>query len=211
MKLRGLYAIVDTGLLAAAGIEPIAFAKEILSVHPAALQLRAKSDSDEEIVSLARALAPLCAEQKVPFVLNDRSDLARAAEIDFVHLGQDDAIETASQMKIGRSTHSPEQLARALETQLAYVAFGPIFPTASKKNPDPVVGLGGLSRAREIISESAFPETSLVAIGGISLENAAKIAEFADSGAVIGALIGDGFRGLRARAEALHEKLGGHR
>jgi thiamine-phosphate pyrophosphorylase len=208
MKLRGLYAIVDTGLLAAAGLEPIAFAKEILSVRPAALQLRAKNATDEEIVRLARALAPLCAEQHVPFVLNDRSDLARTAEIDFVHLGQDDATDTNA--KIGRSTHSPEQLARALETQLAYVAYGPIFSTASKENPDPVVGIQGLSRAREIISKSAFPETSLVAIGGITLENAAKIAEFADAGAVIGALIGAGLHGLRARAEALHEKLGGH-
>ena len=207
MKLRGLYAIVDTGLLAAAGLEPIAFAKEILRVRPAALQLRAKNDSDEEIIRLARALAPLCAEQQVPFVLNDRSDLARAAEIDLVHLGQDDAIDLGANLKIGRSTHSPEELARALEQQPAYVAYGPIFPTASKKNPDPVVGLGGLARARELISKSDFPETPLVAIGGISLENAAKIAEFADAGAVIGALIG---RDVRARAEALHEELGGH-
>src|SRR5665213_3176471 len=105
MKLRGLYAIVDTAMLANAGLEPIAFAKEILSVRPAALQLRAKNDKDEEIVRLARVLAPLCAEQNVPFILNDRSDLARTAEIDFVHLGQDDVIDAASKMKIGSSTH----------------------------------------------------------------------------------------------------------
>jgi thiamine-phosphate pyrophosphorylase len=208
VKLRGLYAIVDTGMLAAAGLEPIAFAKEILSAGPAALQLRAKNDSDEEIVRLARALAPLCAEEQVPFVLNDRIDLARAAEIDFVHLGQDDAIDMGANVKIGRSTHSPAQLSRGLERQPTYVAYGPIFLTASKKNPDPIVGLEGLSRARDLISKSDFPETPLVAIGGISLENAEKIAEFADAGAVIGALIG---HDVRARAAALHEKLGGAR
>jgi thiamine-phosphate pyrophosphorylase len=210
MKLRGLYAIVDTASLATAGLDPMAFAKEILEVRPAALQLRAKQESDEEVVRLARALAPLCAERNVPFVLNDRADLARAAEIEFVHLGQDDAMDVASRVEAGRSTHTPEQLERALAERPAYVAYGPIFATTSKKNPDAVVGLEGLARAREIVSKSAVPEMSLVAIGGISLESAAKIAEFADAGAVIGALIGPGLHGLRARAAAFHEKLGGH-
>ncbi len=206
MRLRGLYAIVDTRSLAAKAIDPIAFAREVLAARPAALQLRAKDERDDAIVRLARLLVTLCREAHVPFVLNDRIDLARVVECEIVHLGQHDAPELARGVPVGVSTHTPEQLRRALALRPAYVAFGPVFATSSKENPDPVVGLEGLAAARAIVRASEVPETPLVAIGGISRENAEKIAEFADAGASIGALV---TTDVAARARALHAALGG--
>jgi thiamine-phosphate diphosphorylase len=86
---------------------------------------------------------------------------------------------------IGYSTHVLEQVREADRSTADYVAFGPIFPTASKENPDAVVGLAGLREARKATSKP------LVAIGGITLENArAVIAAGADSVAVIRGLVG---------------------
>ena len=206
MKLRGLYAIVDTTSLAAKEIDPLEFARDVLAARPAALQLRAKTDSDARIVQLAREMAALCKDAGVTFVLNDRPDLARDARCEIVHLGQADARERARDLRCGISTHSLDQLRRALTIRPAYVAYGPIFATSSKMNPDPVVGLEGLADARRILEASAAPDTPLVAIGGITLENAAKIAGFADAGAVIAALIADD---VTARARELHRALGG--
>ncbi|HEX7665529.1 MAG TPA: thiamine phosphate synthase [Polyangiaceae bacterium] len=211
MKLTGLYAIVDTAALAKAQRDPIAFARALLVAKPAALQLRAKNDSARSALALALVLAPLCREAGVPFVVNDRVDLALAAGADVVHLGQDDldlrsARAIAPKLAFGVSTHSPDQLARALEAKPDYVAYGPIFATSSKANPDPVVGLEGLSRARSIVNKSKAPDTPLVAIGGISAENAAQVASFADAAAMIGALVVPDVAG---HARALHRSLGG--
>ncbi len=213
MKLAGLYAIVDASALAKAQRDPVGFARALLVAKPAALQLRAKNLSAREALALALKLAPLCREAGVPFVVNDRVDLALAASADVVHLGQDDldlraARSIAPKLAFGISTHTPEQLARALEERPDYVAFGPVFATASKAHPDPVVGLEGLARARSIVNESKAPETPLVAIGGISAENAARVASFADAGAMIGALV---TADVSANARALHEALGGRR
>ncbi|MEO8799888.1 MAG: thiamine phosphate synthase, partial [Polyangiaceae bacterium] len=130
---------------------------------------------------------------------------------DVVHLGQDDldlrtARSIAPKLAFGISTHTPEQLARALEERPDYVAFGPVFTTASKQHPDPVVGLEGLARARSIVNESNAPGTPLVAIGGISAENAARVATFVDAAAMIGALV---TTDVSANARALHDALGG--
>lgn len=206
MKLRGLYAIADTASLAVKKIDPLSFARAVLDAKPAALQLRAKTDSDARIVQLAREMCLLCRDAGVAFVLNDRPDLAREARCEIVHLGQRDAPERAHDMRCGISTHSLDQLRHALTMRPAYVAYGPIFATSSKMNPDPVVGLEGLAEARKIVDASSAPDTPLVAIGGITLENAAKIARFADAGAVIAALLGED---VTVRARDLHLALGG--
>jgi thiamine-phosphate pyrophosphorylase len=126
-----------------------------------------------------------------------------------VHLGQDDMpIEAARRITdigIGLSTHNPEQLVRALESRPDYVAYGPVFATGSKKNHDPVVGLDGLKMARSIVRESSAPDTPLVAIGGITLENAANVIAHADLIAVIGALVGND---VGDRVHALQKAIG---
>ena len=95
---------------------------------------------------------------------------------------------------VGVSTHTLEQLAAADRTSADYIAFGPIFPTATKKNPDPVVGTELLRKARQMTKKP------LVAIGGITLERAAEVYRAgADSLAVIRDLICAPNPGVRAR------------
>jgi thiamine-phosphate pyrophosphorylase len=123
-------------------------------------------------------------------IVNDRADVARAADADGVHLGQEDLpVERARCVLapgqwIGCSTHSPGQVVEADRSSADYIAFGPVFPTTGKENPDPVVGLEGLRQARRLTAKP------LVAIGGITLRNAQEVlAAGADSLAVIGDLL----------------------
>jgi thiamine-phosphate pyrophosphorylase len=212
--MRGLYAIVDVGALSGTGLEPLTFAKAILPVRPAALQLRAKGLSARESLALLRALAPMCRAMHVPLVANDRPDLAALAGCDIVHLGQHDvpvelARRIAPGLGIGISTHTPAQLARALEAKPAYVAYGPVYPTTSKDNPDPVVGVAALAEAAHT---AALARTPLIAIGGIDLSHAPEVAAAAAAAAVIRGLVA-GIQDLRQatdRARLLHEALGGH-
>ena len=125
-------------------------------------------------------------------IMNDRADLCLAADFDGVHVGQDDLSPEAVRAIIGPdrwlgvSTHNPEQLREADLTSADYLAIGPIFATSSKQNPDPVVGLEGVRRAR------ALTRKPLVAIGGITRANAASVIEAgADSVAVISDLLRD--------------------
>ena len=140
--LRGLYAIVDPLACGARG--PVATAEAILAGGCATLQLRWKEAADRDRLALARELARLCARAGTPFVVNDRPDLARLAGADGLHLGQDDvgiddARAIVGAMPIGRSCHSMGELASALLEGADLVALGPVFSTASKIHPSPVV------------------------------------------------------------------------
>jgi thiamine-phosphate pyrophosphorylase len=128
----------------------------------------------------------------VKFIMNDRADLCLAAGFDGLHLGQDDLSPESGRTIIGAdrwlgvSTHNPEQLADANETSADYLAIGPVFATTSKANPDPIVGLEGVRRAREVTRKP------LVAIGGITRANARSVIEAgADAVAVISDLLRD--------------------
>ncbi|HTS34234.1 MAG TPA: thiamine phosphate synthase [Candidatus Solibacter sp.] len=137
----------------------------------------------------------------VRLIMNDRADLCLAADFDGVHVGQDDLSPQSVRAIIGPdrwlgvSTHNPEQLAEADRTSADYLAIGPVFATSSKANPDPVVGLEGVRRARSLTRKP------LVAIGGITRANAASVIEAgADSVAVISDL-------LRERGKSAEEFL----
>ena len=128
----------------------------------------------------------------VRLIMNDRADLCLAAGFDGVHVGQDDLSPESvrriigSDRWLGVSTHNPDQLAQADKTSADYLAIGPVFATSSKGNPDPVVGLEGVRRARQLTGKP------LVAIGGITRANAASVIEAeADSVAVISDLLRD--------------------
>ena len=130
--------------------------------------------------------------KSVTLIMNDRADLCLAAEFDGVHVGQDDLSPESVRRLIGAdrllgvSTHNPEQLQDADLTSADYLAIGPVFATSSKLNPDPVVGLEGVRRARVLTRKP------LVAIGGITRVNAASVIEAgADSVAVISDLLRD--------------------
>jgi thiamine-phosphate pyrophosphorylase len=209
--LRSLYAIVDLGVLAAAKIDPLTFALRVIEFRPAAVQVRGKHATAREVLTLLEELAPVCNKAGVLLVNNDRVDLALAGQCDMVHLGQDDmpiaAARRVGKIGVGLSTHTPEQLRRALASRPDYVAYGPIFATSSKENHEPVVGLEGLITARAIVRESKFSGIPLVAIGGITAENAAKVSEHADAIAVIGALVGEDVSDrVRALQHAVGEK-----
>ncbi len=217
--MRGLYAIVDAGALDQRRLDPVAFAEAVLSVLPAALQLRAKAVSARETLALMRELAPMCHRAGVPLVANDRPDLAILAGCDLVHVGQDDMpIERvrriAPGLGVGVSTHTIDQLDAALAARPAYVAFGPVFETATKKNPEPCVGVPGLQRA---YARARAAGTPLVAIGGITYERALSLVTAADAVAVIAELLppriapdpprslGDVLNDVVIRARALKE------
>jgi len=192
--VRGLYAIVDTKLLASRGVDPVAFARAVLPARPAALQLRAKDHSAREMLALLRALGPLCRHAGVPLVANDRADLAALGCCEVVHIGQEDlpyelVHRIAPQLGVGISTHTAEQLTRAIASAPRYIAYGPIFETTTKSNPDPVVGLEGLRHASRMTRAAGIP---LVAIGGITLSRVQEVAALADACAVISDLFPQG-------------------
>ena len=171
----------------------------------AALQLRAKLLADAPRLALARALASRCKAASVPFWMNDRIDLALLSGADGVHLGQhdlahDDARKLWPTRPIGRSTHTLAQ-ARAAESEGAdLIGFGPIFTTASKRDPEPCVGMAGL---REVCDAVRCP---VVAIGGIHLMHAAALVQ---AGAQYVAVIGSvcGAENPELAAHALHAAL----
>jgi thiamine-phosphate pyrophosphorylase len=223
--MRGLYAIVDLEALALRGLDrdPLAFAERVLAARPAAIQLRDKTGGAGRTLALLQALAPRCQAAGVPLFANDRPDLALLAGCDGVHVGQDDLpVEMVralaarhaggaprAPLRVGLSTHDASQVEAALHEALDYVAIGPIFPTASKDRPSPVVGLDGL-RALCARVRAARPGLPIVAIGGITLENAAAVGAIADAAAVIGALCPQGdtsLDGVTARATALHTAI----
>jgi thiamine-phosphate pyrophosphorylase len=189
--MRGLYAIVDLGALESRRLDPILFAEAVLAARPAALQLRAKLAPSRSALLLLRALAPMCRAARVPLVANDCPDWALEGGCDMVHVGQSDmpidqVRRLAPRIGVGVSTHTLEQLDAAIAARPTYVAYGPVFETSTKQNPDPVVGIAGL---REAHRRAALAGVPLVAIGGITQERAAEIVGIADALAVIGELL----------------------
>jgi thiamine-phosphate pyrophosphorylase len=211
--MKGLYAIVDTKVLATRGTDPLAYAKALLEVRPAALQVRAKDVGAREILAILRALGPMCRQLGVPLVANDRADLAALAGCECVHIGQEDlpyelVHRIAPQLAVGISTHNLEQLAKALAFKPRYVAYGPVFETVTKVNADPVVGIEGLRQASRIARAAGVP---LVAIGGITLARVSELCDLADACAVIGDLYlpGATLADVTVRARSIHLAMGG--
>jgi thiamine-phosphate pyrophosphorylase len=169
----GLYAIVDpehTG-----GRDPVEVARAVLRGGCALLQLRAKGLHDRELLELARAVRQECAAAGVPFIVNDRADVALLAGADGVHLGQDDLpVADARRLLgpdalLGLSTHDTDQATEAFRLPVDLIAYGPVFVTRTKERPDPVVGLAALT---EVARSSPVP---VVAIGGITEATAAEV------------------------------------
>ena len=203
VTLPRLYAILDRSLFAdPAGL--ILAARELNGGGVTLLQYRNKSGGAREMLEEARELKR-CLPTSVKLIMNDRADLCLAAEFDGVHVGQEDLSPEGARRVIGPnlwlgvSTHNPEQLREADATSADYLAIGPVFSTVSKVNPDPVVGLEGVRRARELTRKP------LVAIGGITRSNARSVIE---AGADSVAVISDLSCAPRESAEAFFRILG---
>lgn len=200
-----MYAIIDPERCG--GRDPIALAEAILRGGCAMLQLRAKRGSDRERLAWMRALRERAHAHHVPFVVNDRPDLAVIVKADALHLGQDDlpieeARKIVGQMPIGVSTHRISEVHEALAQGADLLGFGPIFETASKDNPDPTVGVKALL---EVVRISSVP---VVAIGGITESTAELVrATGAPLAACISAL-GEA-SDPEAMARRLHRVFGG--
>jgi thiamine-phosphate pyrophosphorylase len=165
--IDSLYAIVD----AEVAEHPLVLTFQALNAGCAIVQLRAKRLDDMAFLEIAKRIRSACTHAGVPFVVNDRADIARLVRADGLHLGQDDfsiadARRVVGDMQIGVSTHTLEQAEAANEEGADLIAFGPVFATRTKENPDPVVGLRALE---EVCRRVSCP---LVGIGGITPENA---------------------------------------
>lgn len=195
--VRGLYPIVDLETLDRAGMDAVRFAEALLPTRPCALQLRAKGGDQRRFLELARRIAALCAAVAVPFYVNDRADIAILADAIGTHVGQEDlepvavkalADRAGRPMLVGRSTHNLEQVRVAVREPIDYLAIGPAFDTASKRKPDPTLGLAGVTELASLARRER-PALPIVAIGGVTLERARQLLHVVDAVAVISALV----------------------
>lgn len=189
MNLPVLYPILDTALLDSHGCSALDAADAMLSAGAQILQWRCKDTMTRARFDELEAIGELCRKHGAEFVINDRADLAMMLGAT-LHVGQADLpAQIAREMigthgRLGLSTHKAEQVVEAESLPVDYVAFGPVFSTASKANPDPVVGLERLSEIRRLTAKP------LVAIGGITRENVLSVLDAgADAVAVISDLI----------------------
>lgn len=202
--LPRLYPILDAGTLARRGVSIEFFASELRDAGIRLLQYRDKQGSRDEILRHAELISKVFVGTDTVLLMNDDPELARLAGWNAVHVGQGDAAVAEARAAlaaggcVGCSTHNEAQVIAADAADPDYIAIGPVFATTTKKDADPVVGLEGVRRARSLTLRP------LVAIGGITVENAASVIEAgADSVAVIGALLRDGQTPSQAAAEFL--------
>jgi thiamine-phosphate pyrophosphorylase len=202
--VKKLCAIVDVEAAARAGWRPLDLARAFLDGGARFLQLRAKSLSGAELLDTAAALVELAHRHGARVIVNDRADIARLTGADGVHVGQDDLPPAAvrslagEEAIVGLSTHTVEQLDRAVNEPVSYVAIGPVFGTSTKVTGHERVGLAMVREAARRTSARAIP---LVAIGGITLESAPSVlAAGAASVAVIGDLLRAGDPATRVKA-----------
>ena len=163
LVLPRLYVILDAALLTVPETE---CAQKLAAAGVRLLQYRNKRASARELFESSKELSSLLIPQDVTFVLNDRADVASAAEANGVHVGQEDLRAEAARSVIGTgkllgvSTHNLDQFRDAAATSADYVAVGPVFSTSTKANPDPVIGIEFIRRVR------GLTDKPIVAIGG---------------------------------------------
>ena len=185
MTLPAIYPILDTETLAARNCPLTRAVDAWIEGGAGIIQLRHKGHWGRALFDEARDIAGRCRAHGVTFIVDDRADLAALLHCG-LHVGQDDLAPADARAIIGPdavlgfSSHNADQLCAAAAEPVNYVAFGPCFPTRSKRNPDPVLGLAELRRCRGLIGKP------LVAIGGITRETAGAVfAAGADAVAVI--------------------------
>ena len=168
--ISGFYAVLDR--------DDEALARALVS-EARVLQVRIKprgGPSDAAaLVRIARMARRICDDAGVALIVNDRIDVALAADADGVHLGQTDlpiaqARRISGDLWIGVSTHDVAQVRAACAAGADYLGFGPVFATTTKERPDPVQGIAGL---REAVAAAAG--RPIVAIGGITAADVGEV------------------------------------
>ncbi len=168
-----LYLVTDTGLCR--GRELIDVTLQAVQGGVTIVQLREKNISTRDFVDLARAMKSALNDFQVPLIINDRVDVMAATMADGIHVGQKDMHPydvrqlLGNKCIVGLTVNNFSQLDESSDFDIDYIGLGPIFPTTTKENPAPVLGVGAIARAR-------FSTTkSIVAIGGITENNAEEV------------------------------------
>jgi thiamine-phosphate pyrophosphorylase len=207
LDLPKIYAITDRQL---SGLSHATQVEHLIAGGAGIIQLRDKYSSAGEFYRLALEAVTVAKAHGIPLIINDRVDIAMIVGADGVHLGQDDMpVEAARRLLgekaiIGISTHRLEQAAAAAKLPVDYIAFGPVFSTTTKADPDEVVGLSGVAAAKEIVGN-----IPLVAIGGINASNVREIlAAGADAAAMISEIVADA-ASIDRRMRRLNEMVAG--
>ena len=187
--LPPLYPIIDIDLCRMRGRDPIALALALAEGGARIVQVRQKSPGTGALLTLCRELVTAAHGAGMRVIVNDRADIAVMAGADGVHIGQDDLPAAAvrriagTAAIIGLSTHTPAQVNDACAADVDYIAVGPIFRTATKDT-------GYEARGLDLVRYAAGCGRPVVAIGGITLANAASVIEAgASSVAVISDLL----------------------
>lgn len=170
LSIAGFYAVLDR--------DDEALARALLASGARVLQVRIKPEraaTAGELVRAGRMARRVCTEHGAALVMNDRIDVALAVGADGVHLGQTDlplaaARSLAGKLWIGISTHDLAQVRAARDGGADYIGYGPVFATATKRNPDAVQGVTALRAA--VLEAGEMP---VVAIGGITAADVRQV------------------------------------
>ena len=196
LQLPKIYPITDVSLSGRTHAQQVA---ELIDGGAGFIQIREKTAPSDEFYAAVVEFLRTARAAGTRIIVNDRVDIALAAGAHGVHLGQTDLPATEARRLLGEeaiigiSTHNLEQAEDASRLPVDYVAFGPVWPTSTKEDPDPVVGLDTLARVKELAGGRP-----LVAIGGIDDGN---VAETLSAGADCAAVIGSIYRGPEGIAE----------
>jgi thiamine-phosphate pyrophosphorylase len=185
--MRGVYLVTDRPLCLDRPLTSIV--AHAIRAGIACVQLREKNASTRDFLNQALALKPMLASAGIPLIINDRVDIALAANADGVHLGQSDMPYAEARKLlgpdsvIGLSVETWADVEAAQDLDVNYLGVSPIFATPTKTDTQAPWGLEGLARIR------AFSRHSLVAIGGLNAANAPDIIQAgADAVAVVSAI-----------------------
>jgi len=196
--VRGLYLVTDRDCCAGRPLADVV--AQAVQGGVACVQLREKHLATRPFVELARALKALLAPAGVPLIINDRLDVALAAQSDGVHVGQEDmpcAVVRqflGPRAIIGLSVETWEDVERARELDVDYLGVSPVFDTPTKTDTKAAWGLDGIRRIRARVPQP------LVAIGGLNKGNVADaVRAGADGIAVVSAICGSADPGAAAR------------
>lgn len=188
VQLPTIYPITDRRI---SGLSVPEQVRRLIDGGAKLIQVRDKDASSRELFEAAESSLLIARPEGVQVIINDRVDIAMILKADGVHLGQQDLHPEiarkllGSDAIIGYSTHNIDQARAAADMPIDYIAFGPIFPTSTKVDYDPVVGLELLAKVREIVCH-----LPLVAIGGITADNIdAVLRSGADTAAIISAIL----------------------